>query len=438
MFSTIQDTNQIAKAQTVFEERIREAASRSGPITVGYQGGGEEVMAHFVSSLKFWVAFADSGNRYWNALGIGNPFKDGSTIIVEINPPKTGINRRVSGAFIKDSAGKVYLAHRGRIGGGRKGIGKKAFMNWYQEATDRVNDDGRYNDMIVIGALDDEKLVENLAAFTYIVVAFKNEAVSGKPSKRFTKQTEVHKPAEAKQPVSMPAENSDNDRAADLIRFYSILDQFARKTGGPLKLAECSGYMEWPTRGVYFFLEDGEVRSDSGNGLRVVRVGTHALTVGAKTALWTRLSQHRGVTKTGGGNHRGSIFRLIIGAALSAKPGYYFPSWGKGSSASTEVREGEISLEREVSDVIGKMPFIWVPIEDEPGPDSDRGYIERNLISLLSNYNKPSLDPPSTKWLGLFSDRERVRESGLWNSRHVDEGYDPAFLDRLEQLVAEA
>jgi hypothetical protein len=38
--------------------------------------------------------------------------------------------------------------------------------------------------------------------------------------------------------------------------------------------------------------------------------------------------------------------------------------------------------------------------------------------------------------LGTRSDRERVRASGLWNSNHVDEGYDPAFLDKLEQLVA--
>ena len=33
--------------------------------------------------------------------------------------------------------------------------------------------------------------------------------------------------------------------------------------------------MYWPQRGVYFFMEDGEERSDSGSGLRIVRVGTH-------------------------------------------------------------------------------------------------------------------------------------------------------------------
>ena len=81
------------------------------------------------------------------------------------------------------------------------------------------------------------------------------------------------------------------------------------------------------------------------------------------------------------------------------------------------------------------MPFLWLEIDDEPGPDSLRGYIERNAIALLSNYGKEPLDPPSGEWLGRLCDRERVRNSGLWNQNHVEERYDPAFLDTLERLA---
>jgi len=179
MYETIQAADQIALAQAAFEARVREAASRSSSMQLGYQGGGRKTMVYSIGALRFWVAFADSGNRYWNALGIGNPFKEDKTIIAEINPPKAGINRRVSGAFIEDSVGRVYLAHRGRVGGGRKGIGKKAFMAWYPEAKNVVNDDGRNNEMIIIGRLDDNKLIENLAAFTYSVARFKDEAAPG-------------------------------------------------------------------------------------------------------------------------------------------------------------------------------------------------------------------------------------------------------------------
>ena len=38
---------------------------------------------------------------------------------------------------------------------------------------------------------------------------------------------------------------------------------------------------------------------------------------------------------------------------------------------------------------------------------------------------------------GLHSDREPVRRSGLWNNRHVDEGYDPSFLDVTKERVGE-
>jgi len=193
--------------------------------------------------------------------------------------------------------------------------------------------------------------------------------------------------------------------------------------------------MNWPGRGVYFFQEPSECRTDTGYGHRIVRVGTHALKFGSATKIWTRLSQHRGQARSGGGNHRGSIFRLIVGTALIGKDGHDYPSWGQGSSAPREVRDGEQPLEFMVSEILGEMPFLWLGIEDEAGPDSLRGYVETNAIALLSNFGKSPLDPPSQDWLGHFCNRERVRASGLWNSNHVDEDYDPAFLDTLENFA---
>lgn len=227
-----------------------------------------------------------------------------------------------------------------------------------------------------------------------------------------------------------------NGRLSDLRDFYSLLGVLSDCTGKPRKLIECSGRMDWPNRGVYFFMEDGETRSDSGSGSRIVRVGTHALTDGSGSKLWGRLRQHRGQGKTGGGNHRGSIFRLIVGTALIARYGHEFPTWGQGNNAPADVRAGEIGLEREVSKVIGAMPFLWLTIDDEPSPKSLRGYIERNSIALLSNFNKEPLDPPSAGWLGHSCNRDRVRKSGLWNQNHVDEAYDPAFLGCFEKLVS--
>lgn len=48
------------------------------------------------------------------------------------------------------------------------------------------------------------------------------------------------------------------NRLEHLIRFYSILDRLRENIGGARKLADCFGRMDWPVRGVYFFLEFGE------------------------------------------------------------------------------------------------------------------------------------------------------------------------------------
>ena len=227
-------------------------------------------------------------------------------------------------------------------------------------------------------------------------------------------------------------------RLKQLKRFYGILDRLKTLQRWPNTLAGCSGRDRWPTRGVYFFQEPGEERHESGSGPRIVRVGTHALTASSKTSLWNRLSQHRGVTNTGGGNHRGSIFRLLVGTALVARNNRAYPTWGQGSTAPRSIRDAELPLEILVSHQIRSMPFLCLPIEDDAGPDSLRGYIEQNSIALLSNFNRTPVDSPSKEWLGRHCNRDRVRISGLWNQRHVEQEPAPEFLDRLEQLISNA
>ena len=109
------------------------------------------------------------------------------------------------------------------------------------------------------------------------------------------------------------------------------------------------------------------------------------------------------------------------------------PSWGVGSSASAaacklsvdraEIKQAEADLEARVSLYIGAMPFLWLHVDDEPGPNSQRAVIESYLIRLLSGYRDPTVDSPSPDWLGRCSDGERVRRSGLWNNDHVDRIY---------------
>lgn len=224
------------------------------------------------------------------------------------------------------------------------------------------------------------------------------------------------------------------NRKADLQRFYVLLEILEKKIGGRRTLSSCSGKSHLPSHGVYFFMEPGEVRTHSGNDLRIVRVGTHGLKTGSKSTLWKRLSQHKGTELSGGGNHRCSIFRLLIGTTLSETKNAV-TSWGQGSTTKKEVRLLEEPAEKKVSSIIREMPFLYLEVNDAPNPDSLRGLIERNSIALLSNFKKIPMDPPSNEWLGKRCMRERVRLSGLWNQNHVDDCYDPAFLTTMELLI---
>ena len=177
-------------------------------------------------------------------------------------------------------------------------------------------------------------------------------------------------------------------RLNDLIEFYKLLANLERKLGGKRTLENCGSGMNWPQRGVYFFFENGEDRNQSGVGPRIVRVGTHALTEHSHTTLWHRLRQHKGNDKDCGGNHRGSIFRSHVGSALIQKDnwaGEIQETWGIGQNAPREIKLLEKPLEQSVSQYIRKMPFLWLEVNDEPGPNSLRGYIEGNTIALLSN-----------------------------------------------------
>ena len=228
-------------------------------------------------------------------------------------------------------------------------------------------------------------------------------------------------------------------RLDHIIRFYELLAELEARTGGKRLLGECNGRLPWPARGVYFFFEPGETRSDSGTGSRVTRVGTHGVSGKRTSELWPRLRQHRGTVALSG-NHRSSRFRLLVGLALK-KGGALDPlsSWGleqdrgraalRLSTTNEAIKAAEAELETKVSEYLGKLPFLCLPVENDPNGTSARGMIERNSIALLSNFDKPPIDPVSVNWLGRTCPSGRIAKAELWNDDFVESSYDPAFLD---------
>jgi hypothetical protein len=104
------------------------------------------------------------------------------------------------------------------------------------------------------------------------------------------------------------------------------------------------------------------------------------------TTLWDRLRQHRGHIGgryAGGGNHRASVFRRHVGAAIIRRERLsreLLDSWLDRHNPSVQMAAQEAPIEVKVSQYIGSMPFLWLSVPERP----DRHSIERNSIALLS------------------------------------------------------
>lgn len=224
-------------------------------------------------------------------------------------------------------------------------------------------------------------------------------------------------------------------RVKHLDRFYKMLCTLRDGLGGMRTFKECNGSLEWPKRGVYFLFEANETRFFSSSIQRIIRVGTHAVSAGSKSSLWQRLRTHRG-TEGGGGRHRSSIFRLHVGAAMIAKSNgkLNVPTWGLGQTANRNICADERLLEHKVTSYIGNLKILWLSVNDASSSRSDRAYIERNSIALLTGKNGP-IDIPSENWLGNYSPKSLIKKSGLWNINYIEDLYDEQFLDIFDKYV---
>jgi hypothetical protein len=179
----------LREAQRLLNQRLDAAAERPIKRRIGFPGGSVDAPVRYIRRHDLWYSMRKEDNRWWNVFGLGNPkdTKANLPIVVEINPSFTG-SRQCAGLFLEDSRGRLYLAHTGRVGGGRKGIGKQRFLAEVGEDFDLVGEHGD----ILIGRLDGKGFLRELAEFVQIVKNFKDEVVSAnKPVSPATQDARV-------------------------------------------------------------------------------------------------------------------------------------------------------------------------------------------------------------------------------------------------------
>ena len=202
-FTVIEDKKEIKQAQLAFAKNMIKKAAKDGDITVGYQGGNAQMHAFWFKGDKFWWAYeplppgSEKIPRWWNAFGIRQYYRSDephngephwgkqNSISCEINIPLSGNTWQTAGIFVKDPDNEIYIAHTGKIGGGRKGIGKTAFVDnfsgtnkWHQVSGSRGE-----KDVVIISNINDPNLLDNVGFFVKAVKKIKNDITEGKIKK---------------------------------------------------------------------------------------------------------------------------------------------------------------------------------------------------------------------------------------------------------------
>ena len=148
--------------------------------TVGFPGDNVKAEVTWHETVRIWSLLDDEAvkNRFWCCFGVQNPNEVKSLdIAVEINPRMEGTDLRVAGAFARDVHGMVHLCHNGKIGGGRRGIGKSAFLRHYRGNLTGMAYGTRIVEVVDLGPISDRELPRRLGRFAQEVVRVKEEIV---------------------------------------------------------------------------------------------------------------------------------------------------------------------------------------------------------------------------------------------------------------------
>lgn len=187
----ITDEKEIYQAYKKYNKAVN-GAGKKRQRKIGTRAGIDNIRITWHPKYQIYSYFTvlpDDATRFWCVFGkVTQEEMDNPTqvhyVTCEINPPVKGINRRVGGVLVKDNSGNIYIAHRGKIGGGRKGISKTAFWNHYKGSKDQTitHPDGKEDRAVIIGRLDDKHLVGKIAIFVNEVHRIKNLIVGAPDS----------------------------------------------------------------------------------------------------------------------------------------------------------------------------------------------------------------------------------------------------------------
>ena len=178
MLTLVQDVSDVQQYQTLLHSQLLRLLPEQGNYTLGFPGGNFTLVVSFNSALWYAHKTITKGeeSRYWNAFGIGERLRQSTSnsIIVEVNFPIYKPKKQVAGLFASDQSGRIFVLHRGTIGG-RSAASRNAFQQFYpQEKWVDVDEGaGHTTKAILITSLQSDFFLEDFIFFVQKVDTFK-------------------------------------------------------------------------------------------------------------------------------------------------------------------------------------------------------------------------------------------------------------------------
>lgn len=184
MIQVIQDKKIIRKLHQRFHKQLNPYLTQTINCWVGYPSGSYQDDVRYSPRLDFWLSHFEHKNRFWNGFGLEKPIKGGmNSLNGEINFPYQGINRKISGVFAKDDENNILVLHRGRIGGGKPGVGKSVFVDNFRGDFVTAIDGDRESEFCLVGELGSNLLPKQVANFINEIYRIKSLIKSGDTNK---------------------------------------------------------------------------------------------------------------------------------------------------------------------------------------------------------------------------------------------------------------
>lgn len=172
----LESREEIAAAQAALLQRFRDRGAEQSERFIRYNTNPGPVSTLWIPELDLWVATSEMPKRMRNAFGNGRPTNGSLPYVVHISSPKVGPNPHVSGLFVRDTEGRTFLVHDGRVGGGKKGIGREALFRHLGVAPQTIRSGDRSREVILIGDVASPELPDKIAQFVSSVREFRGSA----------------------------------------------------------------------------------------------------------------------------------------------------------------------------------------------------------------------------------------------------------------------